>query len=125
MKEHNYYIYITTNPNKTVFYVGVTNNLKRRIEEHYANRGQAKTFAGRYYCYNLVYWENFKYIDKAIAREKELKGWKREKKDILINSFNPNWDFLSTEVGVSFDSSLRSDDDSSLRSDDDSSLRSE
>jgi hypothetical protein len=56
MKFHNYYVYITTNPKKTVLYVGVTNDLDRRMEEHYEDCfGGRKTFVGRYYCYHLIY----------------------------------------------------------------------
>jgi putative endonuclease len=95
---HHYYIYIVTNPEKKVLYVGVTNNLAQRLIEHYANRGNPKTFAGRYFCYNLVYHEEFKYINDAIAREKEIKGWRREKKLALINTVNPSWIFLNKEV---------------------------
>lgn len=53
-KEYNFWVYVLTNWKKTVLYVGVTNDLSRRLIEHYANRGKPKTFAGRYYCYNLV-----------------------------------------------------------------------
>ena len=98
MKEHNYYVYIVTNPEKTVLYVGMTNNLVRRLEEHYENKGKPETFAGKYYCYNLIYWEWHKYVDKAIQREKEIKGWRRQKKVDLINSFNPEWKFLNGEI---------------------------
>lgn len=69
MKQHNYFIYITTNPAFTVLYTGVTNNLERRIQEHYANRGKQDSFAGKYHCYNLLYYERYDYIQHAIARE--------------------------------------------------------
>ena len=55
----NYFVYITTNPKKTSLYTGFTNNLQRRMREHFLNRGKSKTFAGRYYCYNLVYFEEY------------------------------------------------------------------
>ena len=55
----NYFIYFITNPNKTVLYLGVTNDLERRLDEHYQNRGNKKSFAGRYHCFKLVYWEWF------------------------------------------------------------------
>ncbi|RTQ49767.1 GIY-YIG nuclease family protein [Hymenobacter gummosus] len=86
-----YYIYIVTNPAKTVLYIGVTNNLRQRTEQHYANRGQRGTFAGRYYCYNLIYYESFPDATAAIVREKELKGWTRAKKEELIAMMNPTW----------------------------------
>ena len=73
-------LFITTNPHKTVLYTGVTNNLERRMSEYYENRGKPESFAGKFYCYNLIYWERFSDINDAIAREKEIKGWKRSKK---------------------------------------------
>ena len=98
MKQHNYFVYIVTNHAKSVLYIGVTNDIGRRVNEHFENRGKAKTFAGRYHCYNLVYYERFSNIDHAIAREKELKDWNRKKKEALINSINPKWNFLNDEV---------------------------
>src|SRR5258705_5585317 len=74
-RQHEYYVYIVTNPERTVLYTGVTNNLPQRLIEHYTNRGQPKTFAGKYYCYNLIYFECFQYINDAIAKEKVIKGW--------------------------------------------------
>jgi putative endonuclease len=56
---HNYFTYIITNPGKTVLYTGMSNGMKRRIVEHYLERGKPETFAGRYYCYHLVYYERF------------------------------------------------------------------
>ena len=96
-KIHNYHIYITTNPKQKVLYIGVTNNLARRLVEHYANRGNDKTWAGKYYAYNLIYFEQFQYINVAIAREKELKDWNREQKEILISTKNSKWKFLNKE----------------------------
>jgi putative endonuclease len=52
-----YCVYITTNPAKAVLYIGVTNDLARRLGQHYENRGSKETFAGRYFCYNLLYFE--------------------------------------------------------------------
>jgi putative endonuclease len=98
MWNYNFYIYITTNPAKTVLYIGVTNDLSRRIYEHTENKGNKKSFAGKYSCYNLVYYERFTHIEHAIEREKEIKKWRREKKDSLIESFNPDWTFLNKEV---------------------------
>ena len=99
MKTHHYFIYITTNPKKTVLYVGVTNDLRRRLEEHLADANTHKTtFAGKYFCYNLIYYEFFPEIEWAIAREKEIKGWSRSKKELLINKSNPDWRFLNEQV---------------------------
>ncbi len=94
---HEYFVYIVANPNRTALYIGVTNEIARRLVEHYANRGRAESFAGRYYCYCLVYLESYQYINNAIAREKELKHWSRERKIALIEEFNPQWKFLNAE----------------------------
>ena len=98
MREYNFYVYITTNPGKQVLYTGVTNDLAQRITEHYLNRGDPKTFAGRYYCFQLIHWEYFKYVNSAIAREKEIKGWSRKKKLDLIKRDNPQLHFLNASI---------------------------
>jgi len=98
MKNHNYFVYITTNPGKTVIYVGMTNDLPTRLQQHYENRGNPKTWAGKYHCYNLVWWERYQYVEHAIEREKEIKKWRREKKNKLIEAFNPKWKFMNSEV---------------------------
>ncbi len=97
-KEYNFWVYIITNMDKTTLYTGVTNNIVRRLIEHYDNAGTSKSFAGRYHCSNLVYYENYKYIWNAIAREKEIKNLSREQKEVLISGFNPDWIFLNEEV---------------------------
>ena len=89
----NYFIYITTNPSKEVLYIGVTNDLYTRMTQHYENRGDSKSFAGRYYCYNLIYFERHDSATAAIDREKELKKWSRSKKLKLIHSVNPSLKF--------------------------------
>ena len=94
MKGLHFFVYIITNPKKTVLYSGVTNDLADRIHQHYQNRGDSTTFAGKYHCYQLLYFETFSGIEQAIAREKEIKGWTRAKKEALIATANPNWDFL-------------------------------
>lgn len=98
MWNHNYYVYITTNPGKTVLYIGVTNDISVRVLQHQENKGINKSFTGKYYCYHLVYYEHFTHIESAIAREKEIKKWRREKKVALIESTNPNWTFLNDSV---------------------------
>ncbi|HEY8929935.1 MAG TPA: GIY-YIG nuclease family protein [Mucilaginibacter sp.] len=98
MWNYNFYIYIVTNPDKSVLYVGVTNDLRRRLYEHRENKGKPDTFAGKYHCYNLVYFEHFFHIEHAIDREKEIKKWRREKKNKLIESQNPGWRFLNNEI---------------------------
>ena len=62
------------------------------------SKNQAKSFAGKYKCVNLVYYEHFDYIQDAIDREKEIKGWTRKKKEILIESINPSWRFMNDEI---------------------------
>jgi len=79
-------------------YIGVTNSLKTRLEQHYLNRGSNSSWAGRYYCYFLVYYEEYKYINDAIKREKQLKGWNRAKKEVLISRMNPEWRNLNGEI---------------------------
>lgn len=98
MRQHNYYVYIVTNPGKTVLYTGVTNDLDIRIAEHFMNRGKPETFAGKYYCYNLLYCEHFQSINSAIAREKEIKGWTRKKKLELIETENPMLKILNESL---------------------------
>lgn len=97
MKDHNYFTYITTNPARTVLYTGVTNNLAIRLTQHYENRGKKGTFAGKYYCYKLIYYERFPDITQAIEREKEIKAIIRAKKEDLINIQNPGWKFYDVK----------------------------
>ena len=94
MVKGNYFVYITTNPGKTVLYVGVTNDLKLRLRQHYLNKGNKTTFAGQYYCYKLIYFELFPDMNDAITREKEIKNMTREKKEELVATKNPKWNFL-------------------------------
>jgi putative endonuclease len=98
MFQKTFYIYILTNELRTVFYTGVTNDLLQRITEHYQNRGQQTTFCGRYNVYWLLYFEGHKYINNAIARENEIKGWRREKKLKLVAEMNPALTFLNEEI---------------------------
>lgn len=95
---HNYFGYILTNIHRQVLYIGVTNDLSRRLIEHKTSSEiKNNSFTGKYNCTYLVYWEHTKYIHNAILREKELKGWKREKKLALIREFNPEFKFLNDE----------------------------
>ncbi|MDE7330022.1 MAG: GIY-YIG nuclease family protein [Clostridia bacterium] len=89
----HYYVYILTTVNNTALYTGVTNNLTRRISEHKA--GKIEGFTAKYNAHKLVYYERFDKIEYAIIREKQLKGWTRNKKIALIESVNPEWDELS------------------------------
>lgn len=97
MRHHNYFVYITTNPAKTVLYTGMTNDLRTRLRQHYDNRGNKNSFAGRYYCYNLLYYETYRYIQHAIEREKEIKSLSRKEKEELITDANPGWTFTLIE----------------------------
>ena len=95
MSGNNYFVYITTNPKRTTYYIGITNDLAVRLQQHLENCGDKNTFAGRYYCYRLVYFERFTNPTHAIEREKQLKGWRRDKKEALIKSLNPDFKFLN------------------------------
>ncbi|HEX2889783.1 GIY-YIG nuclease family protein [Vineibacter terrae] len=86
---HTYYVYILTNIHRTVMYVGVTNNLERRLAEHRAGIGG--TFTRRYRVHTLVHVETFQRVDDAIAQEKRIKGWSRAKKNALVEQSNPIW----------------------------------
>lgn len=92
-----YYVYIITNKYKTALYVGVTNDLQKRLWEHQQNSLSVnkKTFTGRYNVFYLLYYEMFNDIKLAIAREKEIKGWRRSKKIDLVKSTNPGMFFLN------------------------------
>ena len=93
---HSYYVYILTNKHRSTLYVGVTNNLRVRLSQHKdAIESNANNFVAKYKIEHLVYYEKFTWIQMAIAREKELKGWKRQKKIDLIYSFNPQFEFLN------------------------------
>jgi putative endonuclease len=89
-----YYVYILTNSSNTTLYVGVTNNLTKRIWEH--NSGiNPVSFASKYKTFKLVYYEAYTDIKTAIRREKQLKRWRREWKRDIITKLNPNWADLS------------------------------
>ena len=87
-----YYVYILTHNTNSVMYIGVTNDLKRRLYEH--NLGEIEGFTKKYHVGKLVYFEEFQEVNDAIAREKQLKRWTREKKNVLVESKNPMWNDL-------------------------------
>ena len=93
-----YFIYILTNTNRTVLYVGVTNDLCRRIYEH-KNHRIKNSFTERYNLEYCIYFEEYNDINIAINREKEIKKWNRKKKEELINKVNPERKVLVTELG--------------------------
>jgi putative endonuclease len=90
-QEHTYFVYIIASRSRTP-YIGVTNSLIRRIQEH--KDAQHDGYTTKYQINRLVYFERFAYIDNAIAREKELKGWLRPRKIELIQESNPTWEDL-------------------------------
>ena len=85
----DYYVYIMANDNNNVFYIGVTNDLQRRVYEH--RTGIFEGFTKKYRVHKLVYCENCHDVKDALRREKQLKGWTREKKKALIETVNPEW----------------------------------
>ena len=90
------YIYILTNQNNTVLYTGVTSDLVKRVQEHKIHRFGG--FTRKYNVTKLVYYETFGNIETAIEREKQIKSGSRQKKKILINSFNPEWKDLYFDI---------------------------
>ncbi len=94
----NYFLYIMTNYTKTTLYIGVTNDLQRRVKEHDENSEKSIGFSGKYNCRYLVYWERFEKMIFAINREKQIKKWRREKKNELISGFNSEWRFLNHDL---------------------------
>ena len=88
-----YYVYILANKTNDVLYIGVTNDLARRLREH--RNGEVIGFTKRYQLRNLVRFEEYFEIEDAIAREKQLKHWRREKKNQLVEDQNPSWSDLS------------------------------
>ncbi len=93
-REYNFYIYIMASPSGTL-YIGFTNNLPRRVMEH--KQGKIAGFTKKYSCNKLVYYEHFEDVYAAISREKEIKKWRREKKQNLIKTINPHWKNLSCD----------------------------
>ena len=90
---NKYYVYILTNWNNKVMYIGVTNDINRRLYEH--KNHLVEGFTSKYNVNKLVYLEETNNVEDAIKREKELKVWKRDKKNNLVESINPEWKDLS------------------------------
>ena len=95
-----YYVYILASKKNGTIYIGLTSNLLKRVNEHKSNI--AEGFTKKYNCHFIVYYEHFTFIEHAIDREKEIKKWRREKKDKLVTSFNPEWKFLNEEIYENF-----------------------
>src|SRR5512146_3524528 len=90
-----YYVYILQSVSRRVLYIGVTRDIERRIFQHKTHALDG--FAAKYHCERLVYFERYGRVHDAIRREKQLKGWRREKKERLIVQVNPHWKDLSKE----------------------------
>jgi len=89
-----FYVYMMTNRSRVVLYIGITNSLMRRVSQH--QHGEIRGFTTTYKVDRLVYYERFNDPRDAIAREKEIKGWRRVKKNALIERMNPKWADLSS-----------------------------
>ena len=92
----NYYVYILTNWNNKVMYIGVTRDLVRRLYEH--KNKLVAGFTSRYNVHKLVYYEHTTDAYAAISREKEIKAWRREKKNALVEKLNPDWKDLADSI---------------------------
>jgi putative endonuclease len=99
---HLYYVYILTNAHHKVLYTGVTNDLERRCHEHKTKK--IKGFTQKYNVDKLIYYEIFEFVDLAIAREKQIKGYSRIKKTALIDQFNKKWRelYCNGKIEISF-----------------------
>lgn len=95
MRDHSYFVYILASRKNGTLYIGVTNNLERRVWEHRNNR--AVTFTSKYRVHDLVYVEAYTDIRDAIAREKAMKEWNRAWKIKLIEQDNPDWRDLAAD----------------------------
>ena len=100
-----YFVYLIASRSRTL-YCGVTNDIERRVAQH--RNGTFGGFTSQYRCTRLVWVEHFGFIEAAISREKEIKGWRREKKVALIEGENPTWEDLSAGWAGKADPSLRS-----------------
>ncbi len=96
-RQWRFWVYIMASRSRRI-YTGVTNDIERRVQEH--KSGEVEGFTQKYKINRLVYRERFHYIDNAIAREKEIKGWDRARRVALIESENPTWEDLSLEWGM-------------------------
>jgi putative endonuclease len=94
MRDYRFFVYILASKSR-VIYVGMTNDLVLRVFQH--KNGRCKGFTQRYKVNRLVYFESYRYVNSAIEREKELKGWRREKRVALIESINPLWEDLARD----------------------------
>ena len=94
-RERHYYVYIMQSASRRALYIGMTNNLHRRVFQHKAH--QCEGFTDDYNATRLVYWESYDDVHKAIGREKQLKNWRRDKKLWLIATLNPKFRDLAAD----------------------------
>jgi len=95
-RDFDFWVYMMTNRHDSVLYIGLTNDLARRISEHRAD--EISGFTASYQCHKLVYHEHYSEVEEAIAREKQLKKWSRAKKADLIERMNPRWLDLADDI---------------------------
>ncbi|MGD0404388.1 MAG: GIY-YIG nuclease family protein [Candidatus Acidiferrales bacterium] len=93
--DHTYCVYILASRSRTI-YTGVTNNIRKRIQQH--REGGMPGFTSQYRVHRLVHYETYGDVKAAIGREKEIKGWRREKKVALIEKSNPTWEDLAADI---------------------------
>jgi putative endonuclease len=98
-REYHFFVYILASKGRRL-YTGVTNSLRVRTAQH--KSGEYEGFTHKYRITRLVYFEQFQYVNNAIAREKEIKSWSRAKKIALIESFNPSWADLAEDDNLNF-----------------------
>ena len=96
MRDYQFWVYIMGS-NSGTLYTGFTNNIHVRVIQH--KNGEIEGFTKRYECHRLLLFENYDLVGRAIAREKEIKGWRRSKKIALIESVNPRWEDLAESWG--------------------------
>ncbi|HZC43217.1 MAG TPA: GIY-YIG nuclease family protein [Acidobacteriaceae bacterium] len=97
MKEHRYYVYLLTSSSRRVLYTGVARDLAKRLMQHRAGESE---FTAKYKAFRLVYYEPFEWIQNAIDREKQIKGWKRQRKEELVREMNPRWEDFAPRFGL-------------------------
>jgi putative endonuclease len=95
MREYIFYVYILQSASRRALYIGMTNNLRHRVFQHKTHQDEG--FTDDYNAIRLVYWEKFENVGNAIAREKQLKRWRREKKMWLVETMNPKWRDLAAD----------------------------
>ena len=105
-REYQFWVYLLSNRSH-ILYIGVTGDLRRRVLQH--RKQTPGTFTTRHKLDRLLYYENFQYIDNAIAREKELKHWTRAQKTALIEAMNPTWQDLLPEESATFQTQANAD----------------